>query len=593
MTTIIKKIKKGKPYYYAVESGRVNGKPRIIWQKYLGSVGKIIKNAENAQPSEPKEALVYQHGGVAALWSITQQLGLIDIIDSHAPKRNQGPSVGHYMILAAINRALEPKSKTQIGKWYQQTTLQEIWRTPASAFTSQRFWDHMEELDETRLAAIEENITRRIVETYHISLDCLLYDTTNFYTWIDTFNDRCQLPQRGKSKAGRNNLRQIYLENSGKASPRVVNFHSKLCDGRARDHRMMVSLALLLSRDSRVPLFHQVYPGNRNDFSHFQIIADRLADISRGLKEHCSDITFVFDKGNNSQQGMDKAQNCQFHFVGSLIPSHFPELTEIPLDSFNICESEQWTGLRFYRTEAEVFGQMRTVVITYSEQFFCQQYATIIRELNKAVQALSRLAQRLSLWQLEKMKGRRPTIQSVSKQVAEILKPQHMKKIVKVDIQEKNGLPVLNFHTDHDMRKSIEDRLLGKTILFTDHSDWATEEIIRAYRGLSKIEDAFKDMKNIEFLHWQPMFHWTDQKVRVHAFYCVLALTLVSLLRLKLNNTGLNITIDEMLTQLQNIYKVAVIYPDHKPKITISRLNDKQKRILKALDLQPPQNTAG
>ena len=556
MATIIKKIKKGKPYYYAVESGRVNGKPRIIWQKYLGSVGKIIKNAENAQPAEPKEALVYQHGGVAALWSITQQLGLIDLIDSHAPKRNQGPSVGHYMILAAINRALEPKSKMQIGKWYQQTTLQEIWRMPASAFTSQRFWDHMEELDETRLAAIEENITRRIVETYNISLDCLLYDTTNFYTWIDTFNERCQLPQRGKSKAGRNNLRQV-------------------------------SLALLLSRDSRVPLFHQVYPGNRNDFSHFQSIADRLADISRGLKEHCSDITFVFDKGNNSQQGMDGAQAHQLHFVGSLTPSHFPELTEIPLDSFNICESEQWTGLRFYRTEAEVFGQMRTVVITYSEQFFCQQYATIIRELNKAVQALSRLAQRLSRCQLGKMKGRKPTVQSVSKKVAEILKPQHMKKIVKVDIREKNGLPVLNFHTDHDMRKSIEDRLLGKTILFTDQSDWATEEIIRAYRGLSKIEDAFKDMKNTEFLHWQPMFHWTDQKVRVHAFYCVLALTLASLLRLKLNNAGLNITIDEMLTQLQNIYQVAVIYPDHKPKITISRLNNQQKRILKALDLHP------
>jgi len=402
MATIIKKIKKGKPYYYAVESGRVNGKPRIIWQKYLGSVGKIIKNAENAQPSEPKEALLYQHGGVAALWSITQQLGLIDLIDSHAPKRNQGPSVGHYMMLAAINRALEPKSKMRIGNWYQQTTLQQIWRMPASAFSSQRFWDHMEELDESRLTAIEENITRRIVETYHISLDCLLYDTTNFHTWIDTFNERCQLPQRGKSKAGRNNLRQV-------------------------------SLALLLSRDSRVPLFHQVYPGNRNDFSHFQIIAERLADICKELKEHCSDITFVFDKGNNSRQGMDKAQNCQLHFVGSLTPSHFPKLTEISLDSFSICASEQWTGLRFYRTEAEVFGQLRTVVITYSEQFFCQQYATIIRELNKAVQALSRLAQRLSRWQLGKMKGRKPTVQSVSKQAAEILKPQHLKKIVKIN----------------------------------------------------------------------------------------------------------------------------------------------------------------
>ncbi len=405
MATIIKKIKKGKPYYYAVESGRVNGKPRIIWQKYLGSVKKIIKNAQNTQPPEPQEAIIFQYGGTAALWSITQQLGLIELINQHAPKRVQGPTIGHYMILAAINRALKPKSKAQIGQWYQQTTLQELWRMPASAFTSQRFWDHMEELDEARLAAIEENITRHVVDNYDIDLDCLLYDTTNFFTWIDTFNDRCDLPQRGKSKVGRNNLRQV-------------------------------SLALLVSRDSRIPLFHQVYPGNRNDYSHFQTIADRLADICRGLKEHCSDITFVFDKGNNSQQGMDAAKAYKLRFVGSLIPSHYPELIDIPADRFSELESDQWTGLRACRTEAEVFGQMRTVVITYSEQFFCQQYAAISRELNKAVQALSALAQRLSRWQQGKMKGRKPTVQSVKKQAADILSHQHMKKIIRVEIQE-------------------------------------------------------------------------------------------------------------------------------------------------------------
>jgi hypothetical protein len=36
-------------------------------------------------------------------------------------------------------------------------------------------------------------------------------------------------------------------------------------------------------------------------------------------------------------------------------------------------------------------------------------------------------------------------------------------------------------------------------------------------------------MKNPHFLGWSPMFHWTDSKIRVHAFYCVSALTLTSL----------------------------------------------------------------
>ncbi|MDP8228253.1 MAG: hypothetical protein P9M15_02230 [Candidatus Electryoneaceae bacterium] len=123
--------------------------------------------------------------------------------------------------------------------------------------------------------------------------------------------------------------------------------------------------------------------------------------------------------------------------------------------------------------------------------------------------------------------------------------------------------------------------------MFTDQGNWSTEEIIRAYHGLAKVENAFKDMKNIEFLHWQPMFHWTDQKIRVHAFYCVLALTLVSLLRLSLHRAGLDMTIPAILQQLGSIYEVALIYPGRKPKVTISRMTKEQKQILEIMSLMP------
>src|SRR5208337_4781374 len=101
---------------------------------------------------------------------------------------------------------------------------------------------------------------------------------------------------------------------------------------------------------------------------------------------------------------------------------------------------------------------------------------------------------------------------------------------------------------------------LGKTLLFTDNADWSNEEIVLGYRAQHHIETAFRDMKNPHFLGWSPMFHqarpsrldtaklasfnfvlirqcpgacsgvvyWTDSKIRVHAFYCVLALTLTS-----------------------------------------------------------------
>ena len=55
-------------------------------------------------------------------------------------------------------------------------------------------------------------------------------------------------------------------------------------------------------------------------------------------------------------------------------------------------------------------------------------------------------------------------------------------------------------------------------------------QIIEAYRGQSKAESAFRDLKDPRMLSTRPQFHWTDQKLHVHAFMCVTAYLLVTLL---------------------------------------------------------------
>ena len=162
MASIIKKIKKGKPYYYAVESKRLNGQPRIVWQKYLGTVESIIARSEEAKPPKPKETVIAEAGGIAALLGITQRLKLLELINETVPKRGQGPSVGHYLILAALNRALAPCSKMAMADWYEQTVLPRLWRFPKSAFTSQRFWDHMDRVPEEDIQEIEDRLLAQV-----------------------------------------------------------------------------------------------------------------------------------------------------------------------------------------------------------------------------------------------------------------------------------------------------------------------------------------------------------------------------------------------------------------------------------------------
>src|SRR2546426_5307995 len=104
-------------------------------------------------------------------------------------------------------------------------------------------------------------------------------------------------------------------------------------------------------------------------------------------------------------------------------------------------------------------------------------------------------------------------------------------------------------------------RSLGKTLLFTDNEDWSDEEIVLGYRAQHHIESAFRDMKNPHFLGWSPMFHWTDSKIRVHAFYCVLALLLTSLLQRTLHGKGIDLSLTRMMEVSRSIQEVLVIYP--------------------------------
>ena len=209
MASLIKKRKKGKIYWYAVECRRVNGKPRIVWQKYLGRAEEIIRATRQATAPEPQEVRLRQFGAVAAMLNVAEQLSVVNIIDRHVPKRRQGASVGQYMLLAAINRGCDPKSKLQMGDWYEQTILGRLWKLPASTFTSQRFWDAMDAISEQAIAAIERDLVEKLVKTAHLDLGAILYDTTNFATFIDTLNDRNTIAQRGhaaRSASGRASL---------------------------------------------------------------------------------------------------------------------------------------------------------------------------------------------------------------------------------------------------------------------------------------------------------------------------------------------------------------------------------------------------
>lgn len=528
MASIQRKIIHGHPYYYLVESRRVNGRPRPVVLAYLGSPDTLLQRLQQPK-AEPIRARVTEFGGVAALYDLAQQLRLVELIDQHALKRRQGPSLGQYMLVAAINRCLAPTSKLQMPAWLRSTPLPRWLGLAPQQFSAQRFWDNMELLGETEIAAISEALAQRLIETFNLDVSSLIFDCTNFDTFIDTENPS-QLPQRGHAKSKRTDLR-------------------------------IVGLALLVSVDFHVPLLWKVYPGNQHDSITFAQALRELTTRYQALARDCQSITLIFDKGNNSANNQELLDGSGFHFVGSLVPTHFADLLAIPLKQFAPLQDPLLEPTRVVRLTRQVWGQERTLVITFSPELQRKQIRGIEQHLAKKRRALDELQAKLRRSQKPGAKGKGYSRESLLKQIQQICSGQHLAQILRVSVTEEQSQLKLTYRTDAAAYEQIKEHQLGKRILFTDQHSWSNEQIVLAYRSQSQVEDAFADMKDPHFLGWEPMFHWTDSKIRVHAFYCVLALILGSLLQRHAAQNGLSLSMQTLFRSLSGIQEVTNLYP--------------------------------
>jgi transposase len=183
-------------------------------------------------------------------------------------------------------------------------------------------------------------------------------------------------------------------------------------------------------------------------------------------------------------------------------------------------------------------------------------------------------------------------MEGVSKKVQGWLKARHMKELFQVQISQSGGLPKLTYRFDNRAWEQLQTTLLGKTILFTDNDTWSDVEIVRGYRSQHHVETAFRRMKDCHHIALRPQYHWTDQKVEVHVFCCVLALMLCSLLRRELHRKGIDRSIPDLLDELGNIREVGILYPPQEGKevptiqATLSQMSDEQRTLYEVLNLE-------
>jgi len=143
--------------------------------------------------------------------------------------------------------------------------------------------------------------------------------------------------------------------------------------------------------------------------------------------------------------------------------------------------------------------------------------------------------------------GQCPTVNSLTKQCQSILSRPYMKQIIRYTVEKDNrDIPQLEYDIDHDVIKQLSDTYLGKNLIITDRKQWGNDQIILAYRSQFHIENVFKEMKDRDIGSWWPLYHWTDQKINVHSFYCTIAVLLRALAHRRVKQAGIDISMKRL-----------------------------------------------
>ncbi len=344
MASLYKKVISGKPYWYLREMGWVDGKPKLVSERYLGTAAEIealLDAREQAMRPERTRHLTF--GAVAAVWGLLSDLGVAAVIDAQIGSRPAGLALspGTYLALAVLNRVVDPCSKHAFADWWRTTAADRFTKIPASAVDHRRFWDAFHAVPLPALARIEEQLALATCARFGLDTASVALDMTNFATFIDTGNGRAPIAQRGKAEQKRADLR-------------------------------LVGLGLVVTRDGGIPLLSHTYPGNKPDVTQFPhmitTLAARHTTLAAAAGQDGTEMTVVFDAGQNSEANFAVLADTNLHYVGSVPASDCGDMLTVPAAARSVVDADRFGRLSAYDTRRVVYGTNRRAILTHSPE---------------------------------------------------------------------------------------------------------------------------------------------------------------------------------------------------------------------------------
>jgi transposase len=218
-------------------------------------------------------------------------------------------------------------------------------------------------------------------------------------------------------------------------------------------------------------------------------------------------------------------------------------------------------------------------VLKYSACFASEQLNSITTALAKTTQNLRRFAAELS------KPHARFTEQGIRNKISRWLNDPFVHEVLHYSLEQRSDGWQLTFAVDDHALTQLWSQRLGRTVLLTNRLDWSAELVVASYSGQQQIERVFRGLKDGQWLSWGPMYHWTDSKIRVHAFCCLLGVSLLQYVHRQSQRVWPGLTVEQLLEQLGQIQQFTLLYPPlgHKGPDRVATVLSKQTLAQQAL----------
>jgi transposase len=229
-------------------------------------------------------------------------------------------------------------------------------------------------------------------------------------------------------------------------------------------------------------------------------------------------------------------------------------LRERPAQELSALSSAQ-PGVRAAAERLLVHGKEYLCVVKYSAPVAGEQLHSLTTTLSKALQSMRRFAVELA-----KPRGRF-TEAGIRNKIARWLSGAFVSELVQYQLEKREGGWHLQFDFDNSAFERLLTHRLGRTTLLTNRLDWTAEQIVAGYSRQQRIERVFRGLKDGDWLGWGPMYHWTDSKIRVHAFYSMLGISLLQSIHKRAQAAWAGLSIEQLLEELRLIQQFTLLYP--------------------------------